>query len=62
MKTTVVPVVIRSLGAVTPTLEEWLQKIPGTTSAIIVQKSAVLGTPRIPSRMLMHPGQDWGLN
>ncbi|KAL4000544.1 hypothetical protein ACER0C_008315 [Sarotherodon galilaeus] len=43
VKITVVPVVIGALGAVTPKLGEWLQQIPGTTSEISVQKSAVLG-------------------
>lgn len=37
------PVVIRALGVVTPKLGEWLKLIPGTTSEISVQKSAVLG-------------------
>ena len=41
------PVVIGALGAVTPTLEEWPQQIPGTTSELSVQKSAVLGTAKI---------------
>ncbi len=42
VKSTVVPVVIRALGAVAPKLGEWLKQIPGTTSEISVQKSAVL--------------------
>ncbi|KAF7655229.1 hypothetical protein LDENG_00059120 [Lucifuga dentata] len=36
VKSTVVPVVIGTLGAVTPKLGEWLQQIPGTTSEVSV--------------------------
>ncbi|TWW69251.1 hypothetical protein D4764_18G0000570 [Takifugu flavidus] len=56
MKATVVPVVIGTLGAVTPNLSRWLQQIPGTTSEISVQKSAVLGTAKILRRTLRLPG------
>ncbi|TWW65014.1 hypothetical protein D4764_22G0006610 [Takifugu flavidus] len=56
MKTTVVPVVIGTLGAVTPNLSRWLQQIAGTTSEISVQKSAVLGTAKILWRTLRLPG------
>ncbi|XP_054913489.1 uncharacterized protein LOC129377515 [Poeciliopsis prolifica] len=56
VKTTVVPVVIGALGAVTPKLEQWLQQIPGTTSDISVQKCAVLGTAKILRRTLKLPG------
>ena len=56
MKVKVVPVVIGALGAVTPKLEEWLQQIPGTTSELSVQKSAVLGTAKILRRTLKLPG------
>ncbi|KAK7922439.1 hypothetical protein WMY93_009341 [Mugilogobius chulae] len=56
VKATVVPVVIGALGAVTPKLDEWLQHIPGSTSGISVQKSAVLGTARILRRTLKLPG------
>ncbi|KAK7930440.1 hypothetical protein WMY93_006835 [Mugilogobius chulae] len=56
VKATVVPVVIGALGAVTPKLDEWLQHIPGSTSDISVQKSAVLGTARILRRTLKLPG------
>ena len=56
VKTSVVPVVIGALGAVTPKLEEWLQQIPGKTSDIWVQKSAVLGTAKILRRTLKLPG------
>ncbi|KAF7666334.1 hypothetical protein LDENG_00110960 [Lucifuga dentata] len=34
VKSTVVPVVIRALGAVTPKLREWLQQIPGATPEV----------------------------
>uniref|UniRef100_A0A3P9D2Q4 Histone H4 n=1 Tax=Maylandia zebra TaxID=106582 RepID=A0A3P9D2Q4_9CICH len=43
-------------GAVTPKLGEWLQQIPGITSEISVQKSAVLGTAEILRRTLKLPG------
>ncbi|XP_076744288.1 uncharacterized protein LOC143420307 [Maylandia zebra] len=56
VKVTVVPVVIGALGAVTPKLGEWLQQIPGITSEISVQKSAVLGTAKILRRTLKLPG------
>ncbi|TWW76591.1 hypothetical protein D4764_13G0012530 [Takifugu flavidus] len=56
MKATVVPVVIGTLGVVTPNLSRWLQQIPGTTSEISVQKSAVLGTAKILRRTLRLPG------
>ncbi|KAF7643739.1 hypothetical protein LDENG_00234400 [Lucifuga dentata] len=43
VKSKVVPVVTGALWAVTPqNVGEWLQEIPGTTSDISVQKSAVL--------------------
>ena len=56
VKAKVVPVVIGTLGAVTPKLEEWLQQIPGTTSELSVQKSAVLGTAKVLRRTLKLPG------
>ena len=56
VKASVVPVVVGALGAVTPKLEEWLQQIPGNTSDISVQKSAVLGTAKILRRTLKLPG------
>ena len=34
VKAKVVPVVIGSLGTVTPKLEKWLQQIPGTTTEL----------------------------
>ena len=59
VKVKVVPVVIGALGAVTPKLEEWLQHIPGTTSELSVQKSAVPGTAKILRRTLKLPGHWW---
>ena len=56
VKVKVVPVVIAALGALTPKLEERLQQIPGTTSELSVQKSAVLGTAKILGRTLKLPG------
>ena len=52
----VLPVVIGAIGAVTPKLEEWLQQIPGTTSELDVEKSAVLGTAKVLRRTLKLPG------
>lgn len=37
----VVPMICRELGAVTPRLEEEQQQIPGTTSEVSVQKRAI---------------------
>ena len=51
-----VPVVIGALGGVIPKLGEWLQQIPGTTSELFVQKSAVPGTAKILRRNLKLPG------
>ncbi|XP_078791071.1 uncharacterized protein LOC111949134 [Oryzias latipes] len=56
VKVTVVPVVIGALGAITPKLEEWLQQIPGKTSDLSVQKSAVPGTAKILCKTLKLPG------
>lgn len=42
VKSEVVPVVIRALGAVTPKQEEWLQQILVNTSEVSVYKSAVI--------------------
>ncbi len=55
VKATVVPVVIGALGAVTHKLGEWLQQIPGTTSEVSVQKSAILRTTNIQCRTLKLP-------
>lgn len=38
LKSKVVPVVIRALGAVTAKLGEWLQQIPGRTSEVYVRR------------------------
>ena len=56
VKTKVVPVVTGALGAVTPKLEEWLRQIPGTTSELSVQKSAVPGKAELLRRTLNLPG------
>nr|XP_061795480.1 uncharacterized protein K02A2.6-like [Nerophis lumbriciformis] len=48
----VVPVVIGTQGTVSATLEKWLQQIPGVTSDIPVQRSAVLGTAKVLRRTL----------
>lgn len=51
MKATVAPVVLGALSAMISKLGEWLQQIPGMTSEIFVQKSTVLGTPKILCRI-----------
>lgn len=48
MEATLVPVVIRTIGALTPKMGESLQKIPGATFKISVQKSTFLGTAPTP--------------
>lgn len=53
-KAKVVLVMIGVLGAATPKLEEWLQRIPDATSDISVQKSAVVGTAKNLPRTLRH--------
>ena len=70
----VVPLVLIALGAVTPKLGEWLQQIPGITSEISVQKSAILGTqdPQVQGLLLRtwtwmrhnitHREGDWGIS
>lgn len=45
------PVVLGALSAMISKLGEWLQQIPGMTSEIFVQKSTVLGTPKILCRI-----------
>ena len=52
----VVPIVVGALGAVTTTLEKWLEQIPGRTTEISIQKNAILGTSRILRRTLKLPG------
>lgn len=42
VKSEVVPVVIKALGAVTPKQEEWLQQILVNTSEVSVYKSAAI--------------------
>ena len=56
VKAKVVPGVVGALGAVAPKLGEWLQQIPGTTSELSVQKSAVLGTAKTLHRTLKLSG------
>ena len=56
VKAKVVPIVIGALGAVAPTLEKWLEEIPGETTEVSIQKNAILGTARILRRTLKLPG------
>lgn len=55
MKVTVVPVVIKTLRAVTPQTGEWFQQILGTPFEIFIQKSRVLWTPKILNRTPKAP-------
>ena len=59
VKAKVVPVEIGALGAVSPKLEERLRQIPGPTSELSVQKSAVLGAAKMLRRTLKLPGLWW---
>ena len=56
VKVKVVPIVIGALGAVAPTLEKWLEEIPGETTEVSIQKNAILGTARMLRRTLKLPG------
>ena len=56
VKTNVVPVVVGSLGAVTPTHQQWLDKIPGKHCRNTLQKCTLLGTSKIIRRTLKLPG------
>lgn len=49
-------VVIGTLIAVTPKLDERLQQIPGATPEVSVQKRAALGTAKVLRRTLKLPG------
>ena len=42
-----IPEVVGALGAVTPKLREWFQKIPGIMLEIFVQKSTIMETAKI---------------
>ena len=62
VKTSMVPVVIGAVRTLTPKWDMWLKQIPGITSEVSVQKSAIL-VDRIPdnpdkilSRTLRLPG------
>ncbi|XP_077138906.1 uncharacterized protein LOC143804564 [Ranitomeya variabilis] len=56
VKATVILAVLGALRTVTPKLEECLQQIPGATSELSVQKSAMLGTAKMLRRTLKLPG------
>lgn len=55
VKSKVVLVVAGALGAMTPKLAESLQQIPGKTTKVSVQKSAVFGTAKILRSTLKLP-------
>ena len=53
MKTVqVVPVVVGSMGSVTKNLDKWLGKLNVKISILLLQKTTLLGTARILSRVL----------
>lgn len=54
-------VVTGALRTATPKLGEWHQQIPGATTEISVQKSAVIGTAQILCRTLKVQGPREGL-
>ena len=56
VKTTVVPIVIGALGAVTPAHQMWLAQLPSVPDSYQLQKSALLGTAKILRRVLKLPG------
>lgn len=58
VKVSVVPMMIRVLGAVTHKLGEWLQQTPGTTSEVSVQRSPILQTAKILRRAHRGPEFD----
>ena len=48
----VVPIVVGSLGSVTKNLDKWLGKLNVKISISLLQKTTLLGTARILSRVL----------
>ena len=56
VKITVIPTVIRALGAMRATLTSWLAQIPGHISESDLQKNALLGAAKILRRLLRLPG------
>jgi hypothetical protein len=56
VRTTVVPVVVGALGAITPTFQMWLSQLPSNQDSYQLQKSALLGTAKILRRTLKLPG------
>ena len=48
----VVPIVVRSLGSVTKTLDKWLGKLNVKISISLLQKTTLLGTARILRKVL----------
>ena len=55
VKASMIPFVRTIIWALTPKLGEWLHQIPGKTSVMSVQMSAILGTAKILSRILSLP-------
>ncbi|XP_067945436.1 uncharacterized protein [Watersipora subatra] len=57
VRTTVIPVVIGALGAITPAHKMWLAQIPTAINSSEVQKCALMGTTKVLRRVLKLPGR-----
>ena len=56
VKTTVIPIVIGALGAITPAHQSWAAQLPAAPESYQLQKCALLGTAKILRRVLKLPG------
>ena len=56
VKTTVIPIVIGALGAITPAHQSWAPQLPAAPESYQLQKCALLGTAKILRRVLKLPG------
>ena len=55
VKTTVIPIVIGALGAITPAHQSWAAQLPAVPESYQLQKCALLGTAKILRRVLKLP-------
>ena len=56
VKTTVIPIVIGVLGAITPAHQSWAAQLPAAPESYQLQKCVLLGTAKILRRVLKLPG------
>ena len=56
IKTTVIPVVIGTLGAITPAHQSWAAQLPAAPKSYQLQKCALLRTAKILRQVLKLPG------